>query len=142
VDYSYVREPDFERESVRQEPEVTQYIKKLSKEILERYYGAGDFVMRGMPGNYMVRKKSIYYDTDGIRENQVESVMVCDDCAGVLKIETISSVNPLCLGVEVPLGSCDRCRSEGYRILEEAREKGKHSHIQLIDRMGREYLRF
>ncbi len=98
--------------------------------------------MRGMPGNYFVRKKSIYSDTDGIREDQVESIMVCDDCGGVLKIETISSVNPLCLGVEVPLGACDRCKSEGYRILEEAREKGKHAHIQFINRRDREYLRF
>ena len=142
VDYSYVREPDYSPEEIRQDAEVTQYIKKLSKEILERHRRARDFVMRGMPGNYMVRKKSIYYDTDGIRENQVESIMVCDDCAGVLKIETISSVNPLCLGVEVPLGSCDRCRSEGYRILEEAREKGTHSHRQFINRKDREYFRF
>lgn len=142
MDYSYVREPDFDKEAIRQEADVTQYIKKLSRDILDRHRRARDFVMRGMPGNYFVRKKSIYYDTDGIREDQVESIMVCDDCGGVLKIETISSVNPLCLGVEVPLGACDRCKSEGYRILEEAREKGKHAHIQFINRRDREYLRF
>ncbi len=62
--------------------------------------------------------------------------MVCDDCGGVLKIETISSVNPLCLGVEVPIGACEGV-SEGYRILAEAREKGKHSHIQFINRKDR-----
>jgi hypothetical protein len=136
-----VREPDYEREAMKQDPAITNYIKKLSREVMEHYRDARGHVVRGVAGNYVVRKKSIYYDTDGIRENQVESIMVCDDCAGVLKIETASSVNPLCLGVEVPSGACDRCRSEGRRIFEEGGRKGKYSLLQFINRRDKEYLR-
>ncbi len=141
LDYSHVREPDYEREAMKQDPAITNYIKKLSKEVMEHYRDARGHVVRGVAGNYVVRKKSIYYDTDGIRENQVESVMVCDDCAGVLKIETASSVNPLCLGVEVPSGACGRCRSEGRRIFDEGGKKGKYSRLQFINRRDKEYIR-
>ncbi len=120
---------------------MTRYIEKVCEEVVENYRNpAKRGGERGMAGNYAVRKKNIYYDTDGIRENQVESVMICDDCAGVLKIETLSSVNPLSLGIEVPVGACDRCTSEGYRILEQGRSKNKYSYIKFVNRRDREYL--
>jgi len=141
LDYSHVREPDYDTEQMRQDPKATQYIKKVAAEALDRYQRPGHYAKRPLVDNYFVKKKSIYYDTDGIRENQVESVMVCDNCRGVLKIETVSTVNPLSLGVEIPIGACDRCRSEGYRIIEEGKEKKKYTYIQLINRRDREYLR-
>lgn len=141
LDYSYVREPDYMKEMMRQPPQITQYIKKVSEEVLDRYFNPENYAKRTKADNYNLRKKSIFYDTDGIRENQVESVMVCNECRGVLKIETISTVNPLCLGVEIPIGACSRCRNEGYRIFQEGKEKNKYSHIQLIDRVDREYLK-
>ncbi len=141
LDYSYVREPDYMKEMMRQPPQITQYIKKVSEEALDRYFNPENYAKRTKADNYNLRKKSIFYDTDGIRENQVESVMVCNECRGVLKIETISTVNPLCLGVEIPIGACSRCRNEGYRIFQEGKEKNKYSHIQLINRVDREYLK-
>lgn len=138
IDYSKVREPDYSASAMKQDPEITQYIKKVSKAVLERYRQSHE-QDRGMPGNYFVRKKSIYYDTDGIRENQVESVMLCRECGGVLKIESLSSINPLCLGVEVPIAACDRCRDEGNRIFREGIEKKKYAHLQLINRRDKEY---
>ncbi len=142
VDYSHVREPDYNSDAMKQNPVITQYIKKVGQIGRASCRERRNFVMRGMPGNYMVRKKPIFYDTDGIRENQVESVMICNECAGILKIESLSSVNPLCLCIEVPLGACDRCRDEGYRILKEGKQKNIYAYIQLINRRDREYLRF
>jgi acetoin utilization deacetylase AcuC-like enzyme len=141
VDYSRVVEPDFDEKEIRQDKSVTRYIEKVCEEVVENYRNpqnrGGD---RGMAGNYEVRKKNIFYDTDGIRENQVESVMICDECPGVLKIETLSSVNPLSLGIEVPVCACDRCKSEGYRMLEQGREKKKYAYIKFINRRDREYI--
>jgi acetoin utilization deacetylase AcuC-like enzyme len=143
LDYSGVIEPDYDDEAMEQEKEITQYIKKLGDVVLERYFNprsAG--VARGMVNNYHVRKKNIYYDTDGIREKQNEAVMVCDECAGVLKIETVSSENPLSVGIQIPVNGCPRCRKEGYRILDEARKKGNYSYIKFINRLDKEYLEF
>jgi acetoin utilization deacetylase AcuC-like enzyme len=139
VDYSHVKEPDYDAKRISQDRRTEQYIKNLTDEILEIYFNPpGE---RGKAGNYNVRKKSIFYDTDMIREQQVESVMVCEECAGVLKIETVSSLNDLSLCVEIPIGSCDRCRKEGYRIYETGKKNANYRRIILINRKDREYLR-
>ncbi len=143
MDYSHVREPDYDPDSIREEKSIMAYIKKISDEIVKGYHEA----KAGRPtaaqiGNYDVRKKSIFYDTDGIRESQLESILICGDCRGTLKIETASSNNPLSLCIEIPINACPHCRSEGYRMLDEGRKKGKFAHIKFINRKDREYLSF
>ncbi len=88
----------------------------------------------------MCEKKEIYYDTDNIREMQLESIMVCEECRGVLKIETTSTVNPLSLGIEIPLDACDRCQKEGYRLLDNALSGDRYKYVQLIDRKNKKYV--
>ncbi len=139
IDYSHVMEPDFDREAVQQTKETTRYIKKLTEPVLENYFEPSRERSLPAAGNYTRRTKNIFYDTDGIQERQIESVMVCHDCAGVLRIESASSRNPLSLGVEIPVGACDHCISEGYRLLESGKQSKKYRHIQMIDRVKKEY---
>ncbi len=85
VDYSRVVEPDFYDRGITQDRNVTRYIEKLCEDVVNNYlHPEKRGGSRGLPGNFDVRKKNIFYDTDGIRENQVEAVMICDDCPGVL----------------------------------------------------------
>ncbi len=143
VDYSGVVEPDFNEGAIRQEKSVGQYIEKICSQVVENYSKYAKRPSKNKSsGEREVRQKNIYYDTDGIREKQVEAVMVCNDCAGVLHIETVSSINPLSVGIEIPLGACNRCRDEGLRLLKDARQSGKYAHIKLINRRDREYLDF
>ncbi len=138
VDYSHVHEPDYDRKKLEQDVQVTKYIKKLKDIVLAAYFvPPRDKILA--PGNYSARRKNIYYDTDGIQEKQNESVMVCRECSGVLKIESASSVNPLSLGIEIPVGACDRCRDEGFRMLDAAKSSGKYATIQFINRRDKEY---
>ncbi len=143
VDYSGVVEPDFNEGAIRQDTNVSKYIEKICDDVVENYRKYHKKPSRTVKsGKYDVRQKNIYYDTDGIREKQMEAVMVCDECAGVLEIETVSSINPVSLGIEIPLGACRRCREEGYRMLKEARGANKYAHIKFINRKDREYLDF
>lgn len=140
VDYSYVCEPDYNPNALRQSAKLNDYIKQLAEVALACYAHPEQYCSyRTAPGTYHVRQKNIFYDTDNIQEQQTESVMVCDTCAGVLSIETRSSVNPLCLGIQIPFGACERCRKEGYRVLEHARKSKKYAHINLINRSDKEY---
>jgi len=141
VDYSSVHEPDFDPRAIAQSSRTTSYIKSLTDSVLDNYFNP---VMAERPGegNYFVRRKNIYYDTDGIQEMQMEAVLVCGKCPGVMKIESHSSVYPLSLGIQIPLGACDRCREEGLRFMDEARSKSRYTNIQMINRRDREYLRF
>jgi acetoin utilization deacetylase AcuC-like enzyme len=139
LDFGSLREPDYDPALLRQSPEITEYIKQLNDKVLGKYFGPLPRSEFG-PGAFVTREKNIFYDTDMIREHQQESVMVCNDCAGVMVIETRSSNNEPSLCVDIPLGACNRCGNEGMRILEEAQQKSEYRHIKLINRKDKFYL--
>ncbi|GAK58757.1 histone deacetylase superfamily [Candidatus Vecturithrix granuli] len=141
IDYSYVHEPDYNPNTLRQSAKLNEYIQQVAETVLTCYEHPEQFCSYNTePGTYHTRQKNIFYDTDNIHEQQTEAIMVCEACSGVLSIETRSSVNPLCLGIQIPFGACERCRDEGYRVLEKARKSKKYAHISLINRRDREYL--
>jgi len=141
VDFSHVREPDYNKQAIQQSRQTDDYIKRLTDTVLKSYFDPDPDNSYVDSDGYAVKKKSIFYDTDGIRENQLESIRVCDSCAGVISIESSSSVNELGLGIEIPFAACDICRQEGMRLLEEARESGRYQTVQLINRPLKEYVR-
>ncbi|MBN1531232.1 MAG: histone deacetylase [Spirochaetes bacterium] len=143
VDYSGVREPNFDEiaDEIRQERNITAYIERLTEVVLGNYFKPAEGRELLYPGDYVTRKKNIYYDTDGIQESQVESLMRCNDCGGLLVLESVSSVNPLCLGIEIPVGACPNCRDEGLKYFERARKQKKYAVIHFINRVNKEYVR-
>ena len=86
------------------------------------------------------RAKDIYYDTDGIAESQIESVCLCDNCRGVMQIETWSTANPLSCCLEIPQTSCPKCRDIGYDLYAKAKRNANYRYIKLINRLDKEYL--
>lgn len=150
IDYEHVAEPDFNPQRYAQTEQVTEYIKKLSTELLAGYFASStpdiDALVKKegyeRDGDFIVRAKDVYYDTDGISESQIESVVLCPDCSGTLRLETCSSLNPLSLGVEVPVGACDRCLAIGRQVLEQARANEKYRYVQSINRRDKEYMRY
>jgi acetoin utilization deacetylase AcuC-like enzyme len=139
LDFSHVREPDYDSEALRQDPRIGEYTEKLKDEVLEIYFNPPEENNAPEYGEYSRRRKNIYYDTEGIQEKQLESVMVCGECTGLLSIETSSDYNPLSLGIEIPYNSCSRCRKDGLQLLDEAKKSGKYSVVQMINRYDREY---
>jgi len=141
--YSGVIEPGYVPERLRQSQKVTDYIKTLADDVRELYFNPPRDKMKGEEfEGFRIRHKDIYYDTDNISESQVESVMLCDKCPGIIKIESWSSINPLSCGVEIPIGACDRCYGKGLQLFEEAQVKGSYRYIQLINRRDKQYLQF
>ena len=64
---------------------IDGYIKQLTKSVLDNYFNPPRDRSVVKTGEYHVRRKQIYYDTDGIQEIQVESVKNCGKCPGVLQ---------------------------------------------------------
>ena len=139
VDFSNLREPDYDPVLLRQDNQITEHIKQLSDKITGQYFGPVKS-RQYKTGSFVSRNKNIFYDTDMIRERQKESVMVCDDCAGVLLIETASDLHGLSVCVEIPLGACDHCREEGLRIFEEAHQRDGSPPVKLINRRDKVYI--
>ena len=141
LDFSNVKEPNLNVKALKQQQRITDYIKVLCEEIHKFYKNPPMETLQGkMVNGGFVRKKNIFYDTDGIQEEQHESVKVCPDCPGFVKIETKSSRNPLSLGVEIPIRACPKCVEEASRLFDEAHFQGQFRYLQLIDRVNKRYL--
>jgi len=145
LDYSGVREPGFDAVKHAQRPQIAEYLAKLCDALPELYFNPPSLeqsISGGkIEGEWFVRHKDIYYDTDGISEAQTEELLLCDSCRGLLKIVSRTTKNPACLGVEIPLNACPRCREKGLALYEEAQAKDGYRYSQLINRADRQYLR-
>jgi len=143
LDFSGVTEPDYDPERLRQDPKITEYVKKMTADVLKVALDPPKSALRGEEHEgWFSRHKDVFYDTDQISESQIESVLLCGGCPGALKIETWSTVNPLSLCVEIPRRACERCHGKGLQALEEAQVKGSYRYIQLIDRKAKTYTQF
>jgi hypothetical protein len=141
VDYSCVREPDLDREALKQDKYVTDYIKRLTDVVLENYFHPAEEKDFSYPGDPITRRKHVYYDTDGIQESQFETILKCFNCPGLLSLETMSSVHPLSLGIEIPYAACPSCHEQGLKLFDSAKGMGKYKTIQFINRPDKRYER-
>ncbi|HOP63163.1 MAG TPA: histone deacetylase [Spirochaetota bacterium] len=142
LDYSHVKEPDYDTLYSPQDEEITDYIHQLKAPVLKNYFDPEPDTERAPEGQFTIRHKNIYYDTDGIQESRKEHIMTCKNCRGLFYVESSSSVTPACMGVEIPLGGCKRCAEEGYKIMEKAVKSKKFTTVQLTDRVNKKYERY
>lgn len=143
VDYSKVYEPDYHPEKVRQDVRSMDTIKRICEDVRNRYFNPPATPSDGdVNGQWFTRMKDVFYDTDGIRESQVENVVICPDCSGTVKTEVWSTSNPLSLCVEIPMDACDKCAGLGRRAIEEGHTKGNYRIVQAINRKDKEYTQF
>ncbi|MBP7518221.1 MAG: histone deacetylase, partial [Desulfobulbus sp.] len=135
-DYSAVREPDYNQAALAENAETMDYIRALSEEILEGYFNPepGDFEKKG---DWFIRERKIYYDTDGILEQQRERLKDCDQCRGLRLINTSSSRILPCLGVELPIDCCPACEREGYEAFHNTHDD--YLVAQLLDQKNKRF---
>jgi len=140
VDYSRIKEPNYDPESIRQTPEVTGAIEKIGDIILSIWHNKetlrDQLLEKTDPQK---RTRSIYYDTDGIQESQSEQIQLCPDCAGALRIDSSSDHGAHILAVHIPRKACSKCKEIGYRWHDEA-GLGQFDHIYLQDRTEDKYI--
>jgi acetoin utilization deacetylase AcuC-like enzyme len=133
IDYRRVREPDYDPQRIRQRPEVTRHIEDLCAEVTGLW---GQRMLRRQQvlneKEFETRTRHIFYDTDMIRETQKETIRVCPDCAGALRVDSSSSRGIHILAVHIPRKACTACRETAFRWYESA-EWGEFDHIFLQD---------
>jgi acetoin utilization deacetylase AcuC-like enzyme len=134
LDYSHVLEPDYNPAAIRQSVEITRSIEDEIAEVM-RLYKDRTSLKDKMVGaaRYMKRKKFIYYDTDGISEQQEETVRICGDCGGLVMIESIADTGNRIFAVILPGRCCPACRNHGETFFERT-NPGKHNRIYFQDR--------
>lgn len=134
LDYSQVREPDYPPSAIRQSDEITRYLEKESERIMRLWENRFSLRERPAAGKpFHKRRKSIYYDTDGIRETQEETVRICEDCGGAVTIDSSADTGSRIFAVILPGFSCGACRGHAYEAYEAA-SPGKYRQVFLQDK--------
>jgi acetoin utilization deacetylase AcuC-like enzyme len=134
LDYSQVREPDYNAADLRQSEDITRYIEAVSAQVYGQWEQR-DRLRASLlgKGDYIKRTKRIYYDTDSISEMQEESVRICEECGGLVKIDSQADTGSHVYAIVVPGRSCDQCRRDGENSFHET-PKGKYHHVYFQDR--------
>ncbi len=141
IDYSHLREPDFDPDRYRQSRDATEWIEKVGAHVLQSWRNRHRLAekMRAEP-NANQRQRQIYYDTDGISETQLETITICDDCAGALRIDSRADRGAGILAVHIPRNACTRCQDQGLQWYEST-DGNAFDHIYLQDRLNDRYIR-
>ena len=140
LDYSHLREPDYDPSRFRQSAEVTQYIERVGERVLESWHNRHNIGsrIRAQEGSHQ-RHRRIYYDTDNIQEIQNEEITRCRQCPGALRIESSAKGHPSILAIHVPAKACSRCRETARQWYDTA-SKDHFDHIFLQNRVDDSYL--
>ena len=134
LDYSQVREPDYNAASLKQSPEITEYIQKVASQVYGRWEQRGQLsAVYPNKGDKVTRRKRIFYDTDGIMEHQQESVRLCGDCGGLLTIDSRADTGNHIFAVVVPSLACPACRRAGENQFD-AVPAGTYRYVYFQDR--------
>lgn len=136
LDYSNVIEPDFHISKVTQSNDVTKYIEKLTEQIYSNWKNK-DILSNNKFGDkqYVTETKRIYYDTSNIMEHQVITYKRCDKCPGVTKIESTNDKNDNILAINIPLGACRKCQTEGQDLFNN-NDVSQYTNVYLQDRVN------
>ena len=134
MDYSHVKEPDYDPLSIQESDDMLRKIEKDAAEIL-RMWKRRDSLKAKLVGDaqYVRRRKNIYYDTDGISEQQEETVRVCGDCGGLVLIDSMADTGSRIFAVIVPGQSCPACRENGETFFKKT-ERGRYRAVYFQDR--------
>jgi hypothetical protein len=121
LDYSWVREPDYDPERIRQDAEVDRFIALTCDHLLELRETCDVARRKCLAGLEFVRRnRTIFYDTAGIVEHQGEMVRVCRDCAGTVSIDSHSDTGYRILAIRIPRKACATCVETGQRWFDQA----------------------
>ncbi|NMA82814.1 MAG: histone deacetylase [Epulopiscium sp.] len=140
LDYSQVREPDYDPSLFKQSKRVTEEIKHVCTKIYGQWKKRDQLqwaTFREL--EYIEHPRQIYFDTDGILETQKQKFKICKKCAGVNTIHSTSNTGFVVLAITIPLGACSHCLDEGY-LLYKSTSLDKYSNIYLQDRVNDQFL--
>ena len=139
LDYSHLQEPDYHPDKFRQSDETTRWIENTCENVMKIWQHRGPLMeqMREKP-DCNERSRNIYYDTDNIQEHQNETVTICDDCAGALRIDSKAGGRSHILAIHIPTNACAKCQDQGHQWYTSA-SVNQYDQIHLQNRVDDDY---
>ncbi|MDD4320476.1 MAG: histone deacetylase [Acidaminococcaceae bacterium] len=139
MDYSQVIEPD-QTALHLQSTECNQRVDQLIDQVGQLWTDREILRKEAMSkcGRQWQRNKSIYYDEEGISENQRETAHYCENCSGYLTIETTAANTRFgdqnAYIVVFNRDTCSICRENAVALALKAKKTGKWDNILIQDK--------
>ena len=143
LDYSAVREPDWSEDQVRQPPRISEAIEKMTGQLWQLWRTRKDVNLEKIFGRGPLyqRHRQVYYDTDNIMEEQVESIKLCSTCSGWRLIHSGAARGmggglrrgAVIAAVLIPWRACEDCRREAEAEFQHAQKSGRFRYVYLQD---------
>ena len=142
IDYSKVKEPDYDPVKIRQKPEIDRWVDDIKKITLENWEKRNEtkdqeLIEKGFDD----RSRNIFYDTDNLSETQKEKIRICPECNGTLQIDSSSDRGFHILAVHIPRKACSACQNLGHEWYDAA-QKGGYDFAFLQNRVEDKYLQW
>ncbi len=140
IDYSNLREPDYNPDNFRESPRNMDNIKDLVEAQLTTFRSRKRVVddLREKGRSTQTTTRGIFYDTDGLRENQQVTFRICPDCCGFRTIASSATQSDgeyyTVFCIALPAASCPSCAAEAYAAYEQMRHKKGYDFLYLQDR--------
>jgi acetoin utilization deacetylase AcuC-like enzyme len=142
IDYSNLREPDYSPAQFKESPSNLEYLQKIVEVQLANFRGREAVIASNRiqnPSDYSYHKK-IFYDTDGIHEEQTYRLHICPNCAGYRIIKSSAQhprwgLNRVCC-ISVPTFGCAECQDQAQLLYKEScAQPQNYNYIYLQDRV-------
>lgn len=112
MDFSCIKEPDYDADDQRQPANITKYLEQLRDVTLDHWENREELCKQAYPKKaFHTRNQQIFYDTGGIRETSRETVRTCSDCGGAVTIDSSADTGREIFAVQIPRYACDACRT-------------------------------
>ncbi len=147
IDYGYLYEPDYRPELAQEERASMQSIERTIETLQRTWQNRNRLIeeARGKWDQFYQVRKPIFYDTDGIQEEQLEILRMCTDCSGYLTIDSraIGGRDNRVYCISIPHRACRQCMNDATDLYESMKEKSKHhDSIHLQDKLNDRFLRY
>ncbi len=140
LDYSRLKEPDYDPFRIREPMSLMETIEATCKTVLNNWQDREEKKKR-LQGSHEFEKRTrqIHYDTDNFSEIQKETIRICPDCGGAIKIDSSSDIGSKIRGIHIPKKACNKCRETGHGWFDSSDQKS-FNHVFLQDRAEDKYL--
>ncbi|NMA55464.1 MAG: histone deacetylase [Firmicutes bacterium] len=115
LDYSNLYEPDYRQNRFKENRNRMQQLEKIVQQQYHLFQRRHQLTAQGRPTGepFYQRQRHIYYDTDQIREQQLETLRICPRCPGYLMIDSEAAgpqgrIKVHC--ISIPQQACSGCQ--------------------------------
>ncbi len=145
IDFSNLKEPDYDPSRFKESPKNWTYIKSLVDHQLTAFRGGPAVVEKNRKEGreFWGMSRSIFYDTEYLQEEQRLDLRMCPTCCGFRRISSgcahKSGRNYSVDCIAIPAACCPDCVSRALAEYDALKKKRNGDHIYLQDRVHDDY---